>query len=209
VYRGSRGEGIVDRDAHASARDARARREAGRGERPVWHGGLAQARAAEERREEEGRAGGTLAARSEADADDATGRREAARWDDPMARGSARGRGGAEGAAARLRGDAVADAERRADALRARLGGRAGGYAIPPGVPSHSWLRRGLAAPASRFDAPGPAGDAGFGAGGPLRPGRFWDGVDRGTGVEAQILRIRAERAARAAGGAARDTADW
>lgn len=54
------------------------------------------------------------------------------------------------------------------------------GFVIPQAVPDHSWLRRGVSAPANRFN---------------IKPGRHWDGVDRGTGLEGQMLTYRNERA--------------
>ena len=47
----------------------------------------------------------------------------------------------------------------------------------PPQVPAHSWLKRGGTAPYNRYD---------------IRPGRHWDGVDRGTGFEREMFKRRA-----------------
>jgi pre-mRNA-splicing factor CWC26 len=56
------------------------------------------------------------------------------------------------------------------------------GFRVPTAVPAHSWLRRGLGAPINRFG---------------IKPGRHWDGVERGTGFEEQLFKARNERAAR------------
>lgn len=46
------------------------------------------------------------------------------------------------------------------------------GFNIPQGIPSHSWLKRGVAPPANRYN---------------IKPGRHWDGVVRGTEFEQQV----------------------
>lgn len=45
-------------------------------------------------------------------------------------------------------------------------------------VPRHSWLRRGVGAPPNRYG---------------IKPGRHWDGVDRGNGFEREMFKRQNE----------------
>lgn len=52
------------------------------------------------------------------------------------------------------------------------------GFIIPTEVPKHSWLRRGVGPPLNRYS---------------IRPGRHWDGVDRGNGFESEMFKRQTE----------------
>ncbi|KAG6544497.1 hypothetical protein Mapa_014135 [Marchantia paleacea] len=58
---------------------------------------------------------------------------------------------------------------------------KASGFIVPQDVPSHSWLKRGIAPPANRYG---------------IKPGRHWDGVDRSTGYERDMFKAKNEKQA-------------
>ena len=161
---------LVDAEELARRQDlARARPER---TRPVWGGGIAQEREARERREALAEEASQPFARAEVDARADAAMRAASRFGDPMAHLARK----------RLAASLDAGASRNvvagvnADALRRS------GFRIPQDVPAHSWMRRGVGAPANRFS---------------IKPGRHWDGVDRGTGFEQEMFKALNDRSAK------------
>lgn len=62
--------------------------------------------------------------------------------------------------------------------LAARHLSKKAGFIIPTDVPKHSWLRRGVGPPPNRYG---------------IKPGRHWDGVDRGNGFEREMFKRQTE----------------
>ncbi|PNW87823.1 hypothetical protein CHLRE_01g003487v5 [Chlamydomonas reinhardtii] len=136
-----------------------------------WRGGLAQKREAEARRKEREELAAKPFARHDVDDLHDSSLKGAVRFGDPFAH-LARRRAGAERAA-----EAAALTERYdADKLNKS------GFKVPQEVPPHSWLKRGVAPPANRYN---------------IRPGRHWDGVNRSNGFEADLFKYQNMRAAK------------
>ena len=142
-------------------------------ERPVWATGVEQARQAKQYEVDLVKAKDTPFAHADIDADYEDKQRSAMRFGDPMAHLSRKKRH-----AESLNLPSVVDGLGLSmDDLKKS------GFRIPQEVPPHSWLRRGVVAPHNRY---------GF------KPGRHWDGVDRGTGFEAKMFRKKSELKERA-----------
>ena len=89
------------------------------------------------------------------------------RWDDPMGHILAKKKPGSKKKAGKSLLDTHAKELRKA------------GFNVPLEVPAHSWLNRNIAPPPNRFN---------------IKPGRHWDGVDRGQGFEQFVVKTLAER---------------
>ena len=178
VARGRDGKRLDDVSAAA-----REKREADEAARVLpWRGGLAQQRAAEAAKRAQAEAGAAPFALS---ADRRDGElRARARFGDPMARLAAQQE-------LEALGDPHADPDFGGEEAKRAMA--EAGYSIPAGVPEHSWLRRGVGAPPNRYG---------------IRPGRSWDGVDRGTGFEQKIFAAQNERAMKARAARTLATAD-
>lgn len=129
-----------------------------------WGGGLKQRVDAAERGAAMAAEASKPFARSRDDAELDAMHRRRSRWGDPMA-GLVKAKEPELAAPASL-------VERHADRMKKS------GFIIPQEVPKHSWLRRGLGPPSNRYN---------------IRPGRHWDGVDRGNGFEGEMFKRQTE----------------
>lgn len=142
-------------------------------ERPIWSAGVEQARMAKQYQADLEKAKDAPFAHADIDADFEDKQREAMRFGDPMAHLSRKKR-----QAAALNLPSVVDGlGLSAEDLKKS------GFRIPQEAPPHSWLRRGIAAPHNRYN---------------IKPGRHWDGVDRGTGFEVKMFKKKNELRERA-----------
>ena len=173
VFRDKATGALVDAEELARRRELASKRP----ERlkPVWAGGIAQERAYRERAEAlEEEANAPFARREMDDKTDAS-LRAAVRFGDPMARLARKKLNGSSDDGQKMPSrDVVAGVD--ADALRKS------GFRIPQEVPAHSWIKRGVGAPPNRFS---------------IKPGRHWDGVDRGTGFEQEMFKAVNDRSAK------------
>ncbi|KAG2424133.1 hypothetical protein HXX76_014807 [Chlamydomonas incerta] len=136
-----------------------------------WRGGLAQKREAEARRKEAEELAAKPFARHDVDDRHDASLKGVVRFGDPFG-ALARKRAGAEAVAA------AAALTERYDAEKLNKSG----FKVPQEVPPHSWLKRGVAPPANRYN---------------IRPGRHWDGVNRSNGFEADLFKYQNMRASK------------
>ncbi|GIL94965.1 hypothetical protein Vretimale_1071 [Volvox reticuliferus] len=135
-----------------------------------WRGGLAQKRQVEERMRELQEEASKPFARSDVDDRHDAALRDRVRFGDPFAHLARRKQLDAA--------DAAAPLTERYDVDKLAKSG----FKVPQEVPPHSWLKRGVAAPANRYN---------------IRPGRHWDGVNRSNGFEAELFKHQNARAAK------------
>ncbi|GIL68059.1 hypothetical protein Vafri_21350 [Volvox africanus] len=135
-----------------------------------WRGGLAQKRHVEERMRELEEEASKPFARSDVDVRHDAALRDRVRFGDPFAHLARQKQSAAADAAAPL--TELYDVDKLAKS----------GFKIPQEIPPHSWLKRGVAAPANRYN---------------IRPGRHWDGVNRSNGFEAELFKHQNARAAK------------
>ncbi|GLC41258.1 hypothetical protein PLESTB_001082000 [Pleodorina starrii] len=135
-----------------------------------WRGGLAQKREAEERMRAMQEEAARPFARSDVDTSHDAAMRDRVRFGDPFAHLARRKQQAAAAEAAPL--------TERYDTDKLSKSG----FKIPQEVPPHSWLKRGVAPPANRYN---------------IRPGRHWDGVNRSNGFEADLFKQQNLRAAK------------
>jgi pre-mRNA-splicing factor CWC26 len=143
--------------------------------KPVWAGGIAQERAYRERAEALEEEANAPFARSELDDKTDASLRAAVRFGDPMARLARKKLTNSSDESPSMPSrDVVAGVDKNAL--------RKSGFRIPQEVPKHSWIKRGVGAPPNRFS---------------IKPGRHWDGVDRGTGFEQEMFKAVNDRSAK------------
>lgn len=130
-----------------------------------WGGGLKQRADAQDAAVAEAAEAAKPFARTADDPELEAMRRGRTRWGDPMA-------GLVKAREPDLPAPSSSLVERHAGKLKKS------GFIIPTEVPKHSWLRRGVGPPPNRYA---------------IKPGRHWDGVDRGNGFEREMFKRQNE----------------